>query len=140
MALLAAALSIAGAATLGALVASAADAQWPTGEVLRSAMAAIRKATLDNHTLVTHRRMPPASAVKFAEEIAREVDRIRTGADVPPAAKPDLDALLADIASGAEAVAGRGGDVTPIDGILRVSEALARYPQRFDDPTWQPLR
>jgi len=103
-------------------------------------MSNIRKATLDNHTLVTHRRMPPASAIKFAETIGREVDRIKAADDILPAAKPDLDALLADIGSGGEAVAGRGGEVTPIDGILRISDALARYPERFDDPSWQPLK
>ncbi|WP_295557735.1 hypothetical protein [uncultured Hyphomicrobium sp.] len=126
------------AATIG--IAASADAKWPADDVLRSGMAAIRKATLDSHTLVTHRRMPPASARSFAERIRKEADRIEADAAVPLTAKPDLKTLLADIVAGAEAVAGRGGELTPIDGIIQIDTALARYPERFDDPTWQPLR
>lgn len=119
---------------------SGADRKWPTDNTLRSGMAAIRKATLDNHTLVTHRRMPPESARRFAARVASEINRIKAGTELPPGGKPDIDALLSDIAAGAEAVAGRGGALTPIDGILQIDAALARYPECFDDPTWQPLR
>ena len=120
--------------------ASAAEVKWPADDVLRSGMAAIRRATLDNHTLVTHRRMPPASARTFADHIAKEADRIKSEADVPADAKPVLDALLGDIVAGAEAVAGRREGLTPIDGIVQIDAALNRYPHHFDDPTWQPLR
>jgi hypothetical protein len=135
--LLAVALGLAGLAS-GAE--PGADAKWPTDEIVRTGMAAIRKATRDNHTLVTHRRMPPASARSFADSIAKEARRIRDGAQIPPEARQDLEPLLDDIVAGAEAVAGRGGELTPIDGIVRIDSALARYPVRFDDPTWQPLR
>lgn len=118
----------------------AAGRKWPTDETVRSAMAAIRKATLDTHTLVTHRRMPPPDARRFAETIAKETARARNGALGQPAAKAELEPILRDIMAGAEAVAGRGGEMTAIDGIVRIDSALARYPLHFDDPTWQPLR
>ena len=38
---------------------------------------------------------------------------------------------------------GRGGRnkaVSPIDGLVRIDEALARYPAEFDHPGWVPLR
>lgn len=133
-------LTVAGLASLASEPASCADKKWPTDETLRTAMATIRKATIDNHTLVTHRRMPPADARRFAETIAKETSRVRADAQVPPGAKAELEPILADIAAGAEAVAGRGGELTPIDGIVRIDAALARYPLHFDDPTWQPLR
>ncbi len=133
----------AGAIGLAVLVsgpASGADSRWPTDETIRTAMATIRKATLENHTLVTHRRMPPATAQSFAKTIVAAASRIRTDTQVPTGAKATLEPILADIVTGAEAVAGRGGEATPIDGIVRIDAALARYPLRFDDPTWQPLR
>ena len=115
-------------------------AKWPTDEVLRRGMAAIRKATLDSHTLVTHRRMPPNDARKFAVVVKGHVDGIRGATKVPAAAQPALAALLDDIGAGAEAVAGRSPTLTPIDGMVTIDEALARYPREFDDPLWMPLR
>lgn len=136
--------------TLAALIltaasmANAADAvqaaKFPTDDALRAHMAAIRKVTLDNHTLVTHRRMPPADARRFADIVAREVREIKANAGLPNDAKAEIEVLLGEIAIGAEAVAGRGGEVTAIDGIVRIDAALARYSERFDDPTWRPLR
>jgi hypothetical protein len=117
-----------------------AERKWPTDETLRSGMAAIRKATLDNHTLVTHRRMPPAGARAFAERVSAEISRINAEARVPDDARRVLGDLLADIAEGGEAVAGRVEGMTPIDGIVQIDAALGRYPEAFDDPTWQPLR
>jgi len=127
-------------ALLAAQGARADDAKWPADDVLRSGMTAIRKLTLDSHTLVTHRRMPPAEAQSFAGKISKEASRIRTSAEIPAAAKERLDALLDEIVRGADAVAGRDGQAAAIDGILQIDEALARYPREFDDPTWQPLR
>jgi hypothetical protein len=133
-------LAVAGLAIVAPERASCAAAKWPTDETLRTAMAAIRKATLDNHTLVTHRRMPPSDAQRFADAIAKATSRARESTQLAPDAKAELDSILADIVAGAEAVAGRGDAMTPIDGIVGIDAALARYPLRFDDPTWQPLR
>lgn len=136
--------------TLAALVAMAASiaiagdtvqgAKFPTDEALRAHMAAIRKATLDSHTLVTHRRMPVAEARRFAEFVMREAREIKAHVALSGEAKTEIEALLGEIVIGAEAVAGWGGDVTAIDGIVRIDAALARYGKRFDDPTWRPLR
>jgi len=117
----------------------AADPKWPTDDALRSGMAAIRKATLDNHTLITHRRMPPASARAFADRISNEVAAIKGGAVLQGQARSLLDTLLEDITTGSEAIAGKGA-LTPIDGLVLIDAALVRYPHHFDDPTWQPLR
>jgi hypothetical protein len=135
--LIALACVLAGAASRDA---SGAERKWPTDETLRSGMAAIRKATLDNHTLVTHRRMPPAGARAFAEKVSAEISRINASARVPADARQALGDLLADIAEGGEAVAGVVEGMSPIDGIVQIDAALGRYPEQFDDPTWQPLR
>lgn len=114
--------------------------KWPADDALRNGMAAIRSATLDSHTLITHRRMPPEGARRFAAEIRRHIDAIRGSTKVSAQAQPALAALLDDIAAGAEAVAGRSAALSPIDGIVAIDAALARYPREFDDPEWKPLR
>jgi hypothetical protein len=130
--------------TVVASTAIAADSvravKFSTDDALREHMAAIRKVTLDNHTLVTHRRMPLADARRFADVVAREVREIKATIDLPSEAKAEIEVLLGEIVSGAEAVAGRGGEVSAIDGIVRIDAALARYGETFDDPTWRPLR
>jgi hypothetical protein len=115
-------------------------AKFPTDDALRAHMAAIRKVTLDNHTLVTHRRMPVAEARRFADIVMREAREIKANAALSGEAKAEIEALLGEIVTGAEAVAGRGGDASAIDGIVRIDAALARYGERFEDPTWRPLR
>jgi hypothetical protein len=120
--------------------AATAAVKWPADDALRNGMAAIRSVTLDNHTLVTHRRMPPEGARKFAAAVKGHIADIRSKAKVPVAAEPALGALLDDIGSGAEAVAGRSPTLSPIDGIVAIDAALARYPRTFDDPDWKPLR
>ena len=136
--------TLAGLVTIVTSMAIAGDgtqaAKFPTDEALRARMAAIRKVTVDNHTLVTHRRMPLTEARRFAEIVTREAREIKANAGLSGEAKAEIEALLGEIVTGAEAVAGRGGEVTAIDGIVRIDAALARYGERFDDPSWRPLR
>lgn len=112
----------------------------PADENLRKGMVAIRTLVLKSHSLITHRRMPPADARKFAIDIKAEVKRILSAAmnrksDVSIA----ITRLMTDIVEGAEAVAGQTATMTDMDGILRIDEALIDYPKRFDHPGWQPL-
>lgn len=126
---------------LAAVPAAAADGKLPTTEAVRTAMKAIRDLTLNNHTLVTHRRMPPASAKKFRSDIKGQVGLVRAaeGSLEVDAAK-EIEAVVAAIEKGADAVAGEGGDVTAIDGIVGIDTALQDYAARFEHPGWQPLR
>ncbi|MBC7942421.1 MAG: hypothetical protein H7Z19_22150 [Chitinophagaceae bacterium] len=48
--------------------------------------------------------------------------------------------MLDDIVAGIEAVAGRDKSVSPLDGLVRADEALARYAEAFDHPGWAPLQ
>jgi tripartite-type tricarboxylate transporter receptor subunit TctC len=126
---------------VAAMPAQAGDSKLPTTEPIRSAMTAIRDLTLTNHTLVTHRRMPPASAKKFRADIKGHVALIRaaeTGLDA--AAAETIEEIATTIETGADAVAGEGGAKTPIDGILAIDAALQDYALRFEHPGWQPLR
>lgn len=127
-------------ALLGAIgTAGAEPAKLPTDDVVRKEMVAIRDLTLNVHTLVTHRRMPPADAKSYNAKIKASVARIKTGSTMTGEAREEIEKLASAIARGAEAVA-RENEIDPIDGIVIIDENLATYGERFDHPDWQPLR
>lgn len=111
-----------------------------TDPPLREGMVAIRNLVRINHSLVTHRRMPPDHAARFARAIKEQADLILATSTVPPPTKEKLSALLDEITAGVEAVAHPERGVAPIDGLIRVDEALARYPRQFDHPGWAPVQ
>jgi len=115
-------------------------APLPTDAAVRNGMLAIRDVVRTNHSLVTHRRMPPDHAQRFAAQVKIEADRILAKTSLSGDALEKLRALLADIVSGLGAVARPDEGATALDGLARADAALARYPQEFDDPTWKPLQ
>jgi ribosomal protein S5 len=126
---------------LAAVPAQAGDSKLPTTEPIRTSMKAIRDLTLTNHTLVTHRRMPPASAKKFRGDIKGHVALVRAAeAGLDAAAAKTIEEIATTIGTGADAVAGEDGAKTPIDGIMAIDAALQDYAARFEHPGWEPLR
>jgi hypothetical protein len=117
-----------------------AQERWPTDAALRSGMLVIRDLVRTNHSLVTHRRMPPDHAKRFAAAIKSEAAKILATSTVPGPAKTALSEILNEITQGVEAVAHPEQGVSPLDGLIRVDEALARYPKEFDDPDWKPVQ
>ncbi len=120
--------------------AQAEEAKLATDDVVRVEMKAIRDLTLNAHTLVTHRRMPPADARVFHSRIKAAVERLQSGTSLTGAAKTEIAQLTSEISKGAAAVARAEPNLTPIDGIVAIDEALSLYAIRFDHPGWQPLR
>jgi hypothetical protein len=120
--------------------AGADDGKLATDEIVRTEMKTIRDLTLNAHTLVTHRRMPPSDAKTFHVRIKAAVERLRAGTTLDGGTRDEIENLTQDILGGAEAVAGSNAAMTAIDGILAIDEALAHYASHFDHPGWQPLR
>lgn len=115
-------------------------APLPTDAAVQKGMAAIRDIVSTNHSLVTHRRMPPDHALRFAAQVKVEADRILATTSLSGDARDKLKALLEEIVTGLGAVAKPDEGTGAIDGLARVDAALARYPAEFDDPTWKPLQ
>jgi hypothetical protein len=103
-------------------------------------MATIRDLVRTNHSLVTHRRMPPDHALRFAAQVKVEADKILATTSLSGDSLDKLKSLLEEIVTGLGAVAKPDGGTTAIDGLGRADAALARYPAEFDDPTWKPLQ
>lgn len=115
-------------------------APLPTDEPVRRGMLAIRDLVRVNHSLVTHRRMPPDHAARFARQVKVEAETILATSRIAGEARDKLRGVLDEIVAGIEAVAGRDKAVSPLDGLARADEALARYAAAFDHPGWVPLQ
>jgi len=107
--------------------------QWPTDASLREGMRRIRVAVRGlEHYEHGHMGIAQASAaVTLVDEaIAGMFADCKLEADADVA----LHGLLAEFIAGAEAV--RTSPQVPMAKIARMRQALARYPQLFDDPRW----
>jgi len=113
-------------------------APLPTDEPVRTGMEAIRDLVRTNHSLVTHRRMPPDHAKRFAAQIKAESERMLATTKLSGEALERLKERLAEIDDGADQVLAVAPGSDPVDGILQIDEALARYPNEFDHPGWIP--
>jgi hypothetical protein len=115
--------------------AAAAQTKQPASDAMRSEMAAIRKLVIDAHSLITHRRIAPGQARRFAADLKLHVKAL----NADPAARV-MTALLKDIADSADQIgSGSAGD-GQLDALDKIEAALSRYPQLFDDADWKPLR
>ena len=115
-------------------------APLPTDAAVQNGMATIRDLVRTNHSLVTHRRMPPDHAQRFAAQVKIEADKILATTSLSGDSLDKLKALLEEIVTGLGAVAKPAEGTDAIDALGRVDAALARYPDEFDDPTWKPLQ
>jgi hypothetical protein len=108
---------------------------------MRRAMTAIRDLVVTNHSLVTHRRMSPSAASRFASDIRATADAVRASqAGSSGEAASELDRLLDRLVTAADAVRGTNPEFEPIDAMIEMDEALAAYAARFDHPGWQAPR
>ncbi|MCZ7596060.1 MAG: hypothetical protein M5U16_15080 [Hyphomicrobium sp.] len=110
-------------------------APLPTDEAVRKGMATIRDLVRTNHSLVTHRRMPPDHALRFAAQVKVEADRILATSNLSGEAQEKLRALLEEIVKGVGAVAkpteggGRHGRAGPRRRSLGALPAGVRSPR-----------
>ena len=118
----------------------AAFAPLPTDEPVRKGMLAIRDLVRTNHSLVTHRRMPPDHAQRFARQVKAETEKILSTTKLSGDGREKLRGILDEVVAGIEAVAKPAAGADPLDGLVRADEALARYGKEFDHPDWPPLQ
>jgi hypothetical protein len=115
-------------------------APLPTDQPVQRGMLAIRDLVRTNHSLVTHRRMPPDHAARFAKQVKSEADGILASSKIAGDARDKLRTLLDEIVAGIDAVAKPKAGTDPTAGLVRADEALARYAREFDHPGWAPLQ
>ena len=115
-------------------------APLPTDQPVQKGMLAIRDLVRINHSLVTHRRMPPDHAARFARQVKAEAAGILASSKIAGDSREKLRALLDEIVAGIDAVAKPEAGADPMAGLVSADEALARYGNEFDHPGWAPLQ
>ncbi|MDX2289169.1 MAG: hypothetical protein NW217_10160 [Hyphomicrobiaceae bacterium] len=121
--------------------AAVAAALLPTSPAVRAAMTGVRNLVADNHSLITHRRMPRDKALRFHGDVAARLAAIAAEAG----AQPPLAEIVAGLARGAMAIAGQPATqpatgLSAIEGIVLMDEMLQRYADLFDHPGWKGPR
>jgi hypothetical protein len=115
-------------------------APLPTDAAVHKGMMSIRDLVATNHSLITHRRMPPDHALRFAAQVKIEADKILATTSLSGDALEKLKSLLEEVVTGLGDVAKPSEGKGAIEGLARADAALARYPDEFDDPDWKPLQ
>lgn len=110
-----------------------------TDEAVRSGMEAIRRAVIDNHTLITHRRFPPPMAAGFKAHVNVKIKQLRADSRAPARSLSELDKILEAILKGARIAGLEDRSADPIDGLALIADALEDYAAKFDHPGWKLL-
>lgn len=105
---------------------------------VRREMESLRKLVIDHHTLITHRRLSPASGHKLASDVRRVGDTLaasRLARETPP-----LAALAAEVQASATLLDAAPASPEMLQGLMRLVAVLDRYPRSFAHPDWTPLQ
>lgn len=107
--------------------------RWATDAALREGMRRVRTAVavLGHHE---HGHMDAAQAANAVDLIDAAVGNMVANCRLAPDADIALHGLLAKFLAGASAL--REAREPPTAAIAEMRDALARYPQLFDDPRW----
>jgi hypothetical protein len=113
---------------------AAAQAQrFATDAPLRKGMAEVKAALSDlAHFEMGH--MPANMASERAGDVARAVEGIFAECKLAPEADAVVHTILVPLLGAAKRLEQDSGDVA---AVAAMRDAVASYPQRFDDPQWQ---
>ncbi len=114
------------------------SAKYVTTPEVRQTMGELRKAVIDHHTLITHRRLPRIAATKLADSIRRSAQALRNGADTEGGAV--LLEYAEKLERGAAAIAGAQNGRTTLDGLFDLVGVLESYTAQFDHLGWKGLQ
>lgn len=110
--------------------------KWATDASLRQAMDGINRAMATALPLIHKNRFSVAEYDKLAAGINEKVAYAVENCRLAPDADAMLHLLIAELAGGAEAMAGQAA-VSRHDGAVRVLQALRSYGQYFRHPNWK---
>lgn len=108
---------------------------WPTDASLRQAMGNINQAMADALPRIHKNRFSPGDYQGLAAKVQGEIAYAVENCKLDPEADAMLHLVIADLAGGAEAMAGKA-KLSRHDGAVKVLGALKAYGRYFDHPGW----
>lgn len=113
--------------------------KWAADEHLRKAMGRIRDGMNPSIQEIHRGRLAAPKYAALAKLASDEVAYMVANCKLDPKADAQLHVLIAEILEGADAMAGKGKQVTRRQGAVKVIGALENYGTYFNDPSWKPL-
>lgn len=114
--------------------------RWATDDALRQGMGRLRGLVAPKILAVHRGRLEAAQYRALAQQVDTEVSTIVSRCKLPPQADAMLHLVIADLLSGARAMAGQDAAVSPTQGLARTAQALNAYGRHFDHPGFKPIR
>ncbi|HEX7025605.1 MAG TPA: hypothetical protein VF268_00040 [Gammaproteobacteria bacterium] len=110
--------------------------QWETDEPLRRGMRTIRDAAEPALQAYRRKTLTADDARALADTVEENVRYMIANCKLEPEADAALHGLIVQMLQGASRVK---TDAMAHDGLSKIVAALARYPDYFKHPGWQPL-
>jgi len=121
----------------GAAVLSLHDGQrWETDEPLRLGMQRIRDAVASSLADPADRNFNQEQAKLLADAVQENVAYLMQNCQLEPAADSNLHVLITELMTGAALVA---ANPSSDEGVMKLADALAEYPEYFEHQNWRPL-
>lgn len=109
--------------------------RWQTDAPLRTGMGEIRVLVYAlQHA--THGHLDDVQVVELATRVEQQIAYLVANCKLEPRADAALHVIIAELGTGARALREAPGNR---DVIASMQQAVASYPQQFDDPTWAPV-
>jgi hypothetical protein len=114
--------------------------KWATDEPLRAGMGRIRNLVEPQLGAAHADKLTPAQYRELATQVEAEVGGIVANCKLEPKADAMLHLVIADLAAGADAMAGKDAKTRPALGLVKVAQAVNQYGSHFDHPGFKPIR
>jgi len=114
--------------------------KWATDEPLRAGMQRIRALVAPQLQAAHIGKLTPAQYRQLATQVETEVGGIVANCKLEPKADAMLHLVIADMAQGVDAMAGKNARMRPALGLVKVAQAVDQYGGYFDHPGFEPIR
>jgi hypothetical protein len=112
--------------------------KWPTDEVLRNSMNALRDGFAERIEAIRKGTLGAAQYEALGADVQAEVANIVANCKLEPKADAMLHIVIADLLSAAEVMQGKTKG-SPAAAARQAVNALNAYGRYFDHPRWKPL-
>ena len=113
--------------------------KWATDEPLRAGMGRIRGLVEPQLGAAHAGKLTPAQYRELATRVEAEVGGVVANCKLEPEADAMLHLVIADLAEGADTMAGKNVKVRPALGLVKVAQAVNQYGSHFDHPGFKPI-
>ena len=114
--------------------------KWSTDDALRAGMSRIRSLVEPQLAPAHAGQLTPAQYRELSTQVETQVAGVVANCKLEPKADAMLHLVIADIAAGTDAMAGKDAEARPALGLVKVAQAVNQYGSHFDHPGFKPIR